>query len=269
LMFVAKKWKDEEGILMDVSKTNEKLNQDLRDMESLLRAEKESKAHLENAAKSGENLGNLEVELKDKVDELESSKLKVKELENAGKQREKAMNRLKKAHSEMALTVLIDTSEGEMEIEMAPCNLMPVVTMYFIKQVEEGFWDGMVFFRAESHVIQATDMRPDRSRQNRKRSQSIPFQEYSEDFVHHKYTLGIAGRPGGPDFYINMSENIKIHGPGGQGHNYQGDPESDSCFAKIIRGREIADRIQKLPYKRVDGLHILETPVEIRSMRLL
>jgi hypothetical protein len=32
---------------------------------------------------------------------------------------------------------------------------------------------------------------------------SVLFQEYSEKFPHVKYTLGYAGRPGGPDFYIS------------------------------------------------------------------
>ena len=153
---------------------------------------------------------------------------------------------------------------------MAPCDLMPVVTLYFLTQVQQKFWDGMVFFRSESHVIQATDMRKDGTRRQRTAvGEAIPFQEYSSDFAHHKYTLGIAGRPGGPDFYVNMQENVKIHGPGGQGHNYQGDAESDSCFAQILRGQEVADRIQKLPFKREHGLHILEDPVEIISMKIL
>ena len=113
----------------------------------------------------------------------------------------------------------------------------------------------------------------------------IPFQEYSEHFPHHKYALGIAGRyvcclllhrlqvyrfltlfssrPGGPDFYVNMRENLRIHGPGGQGHNYEGDAEADSCFARLIEGGEIIDKIRNLPYHKEGGLHILDERVEI------
>lgn len=167
--------------------------------------------------------------------------------------------------------ILMRTSQGDMEFEMAPCDVMPVVTMHFISQVESQFWDGMSFFRAETHVIQATSMRPDQSRPPRAHQHglSIPFQEYSDKFPHHKFTLGIAGRPGGPDFYINMQENLAIHGPGGQGHNYQGDAEADSCFAKLVKGEDVALQIQSLPFNRENGLHILKTPVEIIQMRLL
>jgi hypothetical protein len=60
--------------------------------------------------------------------------------------------------------VLLETSHGDMLIEMAPPKLMPMVTLYFLDQVDQGFWDGMSFFRAESHVIQASDVRPDGTR---------------------------------------------------------------------------------------------------------
>lgn len=47
------------------------------------------------------------------------------------------------------------------------------------------------------------------------RNPKLTFQEYSEDYVHSKHRLGYAGRPGGTDFYVNMVENIRNHGPGG------------------------------------------------------
>jgi hypothetical protein len=31
----------------------------------------------------------------------------------------------------------------------------------------------------------------------------VVFQEYSPKFPHEKFTVGYAGRPGGPDFYIS------------------------------------------------------------------
>jgi cyclophilin family peptidyl-prolyl cis-trans isomerase len=218
----------------------------------------------------------------------ESSKqvqTRIEGLEEQARKRNKAMERMQKYLSDTMKDwcqrefpdgpahVLIDTTQGELEIEMAPCDLMPVVTMHFIQQVRDGYWDRTSFFRAESHVIQASNMAPDGSRSSKpsvmKRSASIPFQEYNEKFPHNRYTLGIAGRPGGPDFYVNMLENVKIHGPGGQGHNYQGDPDSDSCFARVVRGEEVAVKIQALPFKRESGLHILQEPVEIRSMRVI
>lgn len=64
------------------------------------------------------------------------------------------------------------------------------------------------------------------------------FQEYSPDYVHHPFTLGLAGRPAAADFYVNLVDNIRNHGPGGQGGT-----ESDPCFAKLVEGREIIERL--------------------------
>jgi hypothetical protein len=46
----------------------------------------------------------------------------------------------------------------------------------------------------------------------------LSFQEYSPQYPHTQWTLGLAGRPSGPDFYINKIDNTIRHGPGGQMH---------------------------------------------------
>jgi hypothetical protein len=46
-------------------------------------------------------------------------------------------------------------------------------------------------------------------------------------------------------------------------------PESDSCFAKILQGSHVADIIQKLPYTNEGGLHILKQPVLIKSIKIV
>lgn len=55
--------------------------------------------------------------------------------------------------------------------------------------------------RNAAHVIQlnCNGRNPPHSRQP-----SIAFQEFTPEFNHLPYTLGIAGRPGGPDFYFNL-----------------------------------------------------------------
>ena len=59
-------------------------------------------------------------------------------------------------------------------------------------------------------------------------------------------TLGYTGRPGGPDFYINKSNNTIPHGPGGQvQHGIQ--EQADSCFASIVQGQEVINKIYTLP----------------------
>ena len=76
------------------------------------------------------------------------------------------------------------------------------------------------FHRNAGHVLQAL------VRKNRK---AMAFQEYSPHFPHKKYTMGYAGRPGGPAFYISIEDNVRNHGPGSQGS----ETEADGCFAKL------------------------------------
>ena len=178
---------------------------------------------------------------------------------------------LLKYPNKKSMRVKIETSEGSMLMETAPFHLLPVVVYYFLNQVEEKLWDHRAFFRAESHVIQASDMCGDcEDRESRiKHQKGIPFQEYSDQYPHHKFVLGIAGRPGGPDIYVNMMDNEKLHGPGGQGFAYNGDPDSDAAFGKLISGQEVAQKIQKLPFERKGGMHILKKLVVIQSMRVV
>ena len=113
-----------------------------------------------------------------------------------------------------------DGSSAVLRLEMAPFELVPVTVLYFLDQVASGSWDGCSFIRNAGHVLQAS---PRGKRCNVKaftsssgQERSVAFQEYSPQFPHHKHTIGLAGRPGGPDFYINLIDNVETHGPGGQ-----------------------------------------------------
>ena len=54
---------------------------------------------------------------------------------------------------------------------------------------------------------------------------------------HERLTLGFAGRPGGPEFYISTVDNVRNHGPGSQGSK----TEADSCFAKVVSGADVVE----------------------------
>lgn len=139
----------------------------------------------------------------------------------------------------------------EVELELAPFELMPHVTHWFLTMVETGYWDGCHLIRNAKHVLQfnchartaATGnarllarVPGDKAAQGKISGyKSVVFQEFSPDFNHLPFTLGVAGRPGGEDFYVNLVDNISSHGPGGQG------PEADPCFAKVVRGREVLE----------------------------
>lgn len=124
---------------------------------------------------------------------------------------------------------------GENQIEtltlqVAPFNLVPYSAYYWLSMVEE--WEGGYFHRNAGHVMQA---------HANKHREGLAFQEYHPDFPHEKYTLGFAGRPGGPEFYISTVDNTRNHGPASQGSK----TEADSCFAKVIKGQDAVSRMQK------------------------
>ena len=79
-------------------------------------------------------------------------------------------------------------------------------------------------------------------------------QEYDARFPHEKYTLGFAGRPGGPEFYISTVDNVANHGPGSQGSK----TEADSCFAKVVGGFDVVERMRKQPAPK--GMGFINDP---------
>jgi len=98
------------------------------------------------------------------------------------------------------------------------------------------------FHRNAGHVLQAL------VRKNRK---AMAFQEYSPNFPHKQYTMGYAGRPGGPAFYISIEDNVHNHGPGSQGS----ETEADGCFARLADQSSID--VAKLMHTQVPatGMH--------------
>ena len=163
---------------------------------------------------------------------------------------------------------------GIITLEMAPIDELPHAVYWFLEQVSRKLYDGSSFHRNAGHVIQGgaapNFLTPENHRPNEQSFRdagfhSILFQEYSNKFPHVKYTLGYAGRPGGPDFYINTKDNSKIHGPGGQ-RNYDDPSEADTCFAKVIDGFDLVDRMHGLPVKEGDYRALVDN-VAIVSMR--
>mmetsp|Transcript_20071 Transcript_20071/g.47180 ORF Transcript_20071/g.47180 Transcript_20071/m.47180 type:complete len:559 (-) Transcript_20071:18-1694(-) len=170
---------------------------------------------------------------------------------------------------------------GVLEIELAPIQAMPIAVNLFLQQVHHKLWDGCVFVINAMHILQAGPHRfaPDNDgyydanipelmdRFVDGKLDKMPFQEYSKDFPHEQYTLGFAGRPGGPDFYVNKIDNSVNHGPGGQGHHDLHE-EADPSFGRIVRGVEIIQELNRIPTDGARG-HLLKYPVVIVEARVM
>jgi cyclophilin family peptidyl-prolyl cis-trans isomerase len=146
---------------------------------------------------------------------------------------------------------------GVFLIELAPLDLMPVAVHMFLQQVHHKLWNGCSFVINAMHILQAGPHKHVKSHYvpnepelfgkfTAAKLDKMPFQEYDARYPHEKYTLGMSGRPGGPDFYINKVNNTINHGPGGQKiHDLH--EETDPCFGKVIGGTELLDEIGKIP----------------------
>ena len=168
---------------------------------------------------------------------------------------------------------------GVFTLEMAPLNLMPIAVNLFLQQVHHKLWNGCSFVINAMHILQAGPHRyteggkydanlPELlTRFQNSRLDKMPFQEYHDDYPHSKYTVGYAGRPGGPDFYINKIDNSVNHGPGGQSHHDLHE-EADPCFARLIGGMEILDQLNKIPIDYDRGALLLQ-PVVIVDSRVV
>lgn len=127
-------------------------------------------------------------------------------------------------------------------IEMAPPSLIPCSVFYFMEIART--YKGGEFHRNAHHVLQAAAQSG-----ATKGHKSMPFQEYSPEHPHAKYTTGYAGRPSGPGWYVSIQDNSGNHGPGSQ---QKANPhEADSNFGKIVQGIDegVIAKIHSVPQK--------------------
>ena len=133
-----------------------------------------------------------------------------------------------------------ESNKGQLVIEMAPHEIIPCSVFYFL-EIARTYKSGS-FHRNANHVLQAAAQS-----EATKGHKSMPFQEYSPEHPHAKYTTGYAGRPSGPGWYVSIQDNTKNHGPGSQ--QKKNPYEADSNFGRIIEGVEsgVLDKIHSVP----------------------
>lgn len=245
-------------------------NQELKDHTKKLRVQVEQSN--EEAKKAKEQNNRLEVQVRERND-------KIKTIDTSNVRLDKNRMTLQKNIQKMSRMALVEkfgtrthkvemylrfdshmgkVDGGYVQIEMAPTDEMPHTVYWFLEQVSRKLYDGTSFHRNPGHVLQegavgnflSDSKSPDSSKKFMDSGfHAVLFQEYSNKMPHKKYTLGYAGRPGGPNFYINTKDNSMAHGPGGQGPQYDSH-EADTCFAKIVDGFDVVDRMMKLETKK-------------------
>lgn len=172
-------------------------------------------------------------------------------------------------------------TRNKLLLEMAPIDLLPHAVNLFLQQVHHQLWDGCSITNNAHHIFQLgpsydNEEHKDRTQYDRFHDMGldkVSFQEYSEQYTHGQWTVGMAGRPGGPDFYINKIDNSLIHGPGGQTNKHDLHNEADPCFGTIVMegeggGKQILDEISLIPTNPERGFEI-KYPVVIVGAKVL
>ena len=148
---------------------------------------------------------------------------------------------------------------GTIVVETAPIEIVPHSVFTFMELIRgwrraavanappprwaEG---GGEFHRNAGHVLQV---------QTYSGGKGLAFQEYDERFPHRIGTLGFAGRPGGPAFYISTMDNVENHGPGSQGSTMG---EADACFGRVVQGQDVVQRLLKVWGRQEHGFKVDE-----------
>lgn len=154
-------------------------------------------------------------------------------------------------------------------LRLAHLDDMPHSVNTFLYNVELNLYNGVEFYASPSHVSVTRTKQNVLDKFEAAQKPRLAFPEYSDKMPHERYTIGFAGRPSGPDFYINLLDNTELHGPGGQ-KQYILNNNADPCFAKVIAGIDAVERLmksEKLDPEKDDG--ILKSPVKIVASRIL
>jgi cyclophilin family peptidyl-prolyl cis-trans isomerase len=164
-------------------------------------------------------------------------------------------------------------------LETADICDMPHTIHFFLEQVRHGIYDNTAFFRNAPNYVQAgpghDHVKLLTLEQQEPSLAHVLFQEHSRELNHKQYTLGLNGRPGGPDFYVNMQDNSDQHGISNMA-NQRSDVmlEADPCFARVVKGFNTIERIhradvkdEETSFRRTQSLMVHQVVIE--SMRVV
>ena len=152
--------------------------------------------------------------------------------------------------------------------EFAPLTSLPHVIETALNIFHDKSLDGGTFIMSRGHILVFGPVDPHDEENNSRLEQkmvdadffpegALLFTEYSSRHPHSQYTVGFNAR--GPVMYINMIDNTDRHGP-------ESRKDPDPCFARVVEGFDVIQRIAQVPTLEDDSL---EYPVYIVDSEVL
>lgn len=161
----------------------------------------------------------------------------------------------------MAQKVILDTSEGEIAVELN-AQRAPKSVENFVRYVQSGHYDGTIFHRViDGFMIQGGGMTPDMK--DKPTRAPIPL-EAANGLSNVRGTISMA-RTMVPDsataqFFINVADNLALDAAQSR------DGRGYAVFGKVVRGMEVVDRIRAKPTGNKAGFqNVPLEPVIIRK----
>ena len=151
--------------------------------------------------------------------------------------------------------VVIDTSLGEITLELYP-DKAPITVENFLKYVDEGFYDNLIFHRVmPGFMVQGGGMTDQMVEKSAGKHGPIK-NESSNSLSNERGTVAMA-RTNDPNsatcqFFINHVDNAKLDTLGG----------GYTVFGKVIDGLDVVDKIAKVstttrgPHENVPIKHV-------------
>ncbi|MFJ2280436.1 peptidylprolyl isomerase [Pseudomonas sp. NPDC087803] len=156
--------------------------------------------------------------------------------------------------------VLLDTSNGQIEIELDPVKA-PISTKNFLDYVNSGFYTNTIFHRViPGFMAQGGGFTP----QMQQKDTKAPIKnEHKNGLANVRGTLSMA-RTSVPDsatsqFFINVKDNDFLD----QGDGY-------AVFGKVVKGMDVVDVIVNSPTTTKQGMqNVPSDPVIIKSAKVI
>lgn len=131
----------------------------------------------------------------------------------------------------MTHTVILETTKGTIVIQLA--DDMPITTKNFVKLVNSGFYNGVIFHRVIPHfMIQGGD--PTGT------GRGGPGYTIKDEFTSHNHnirgTIAMANagpNTGGSQFFINVVDNTYLD-------------KKHPVFGKVVQGMDVVDAISNV-----------------------
>lgn len=167
------------------------------------------------------------------------------------------------SEEEQNVVVIIDTSMGQMKVELLT-DKAPITVKNFLSYVDEKFYDGTIFHRViPGFMIQGGGYMP--GLQEKKTRGGIK-NEAGNGLSNKRGTIAMA-RTSEPNsataqFFINVVDNTKLD------RAYAADGVGYCVFGRVIEGMDVADKIVAVPTHSV-GFHqdVPKQDVIIKSIR--